>query len=411
MIHKAISKPIQKAILIVDDNPRNLQLLGKVLQENKYEIEFSTSGNAALEWIKNKKFDLILLDINMPGLNGFEVCGIIRSQPEMNNVPIIFLSASVDRESILKGFEIGAQDYITKPFDSRELLVRVKTHLKLKDSLERLEKFNKLLEEKVSERTRQLKDVNEMLEASNLKLLELDKAKAAFLNLISHEIRTPLNGMIGPLELLKGSEHAGILNLVNILDTSVKRLERFSLDALLITGIQTKRMLLKKEELHISNLINEVIIQEKEIIKAGDIKIERRTDLSPGVIMGNPELIKKCIVNIIKNSVRFSPPGGTILIEHYAGDKTITCKISDSGKGFLKGSDSHVYELFTTDISYKDNCIGLGLSIAKMIMEFHGGSINIGNNPAGGAFVKLIFKNEVEVSNNQESNTLVTTKV
>ena len=203
MTNQDIIQLFSPAILIVDDNPHNIQVLGKLLQENRYEIEFATNGEAALEWLNTRQFDLILLDINMPGMNGFEVCRKIRSNPDMNNVPVIFLSADTERESILKGFELGAQDYITKPFDSRELLVRVRTHLVLKDSLEKLEKLNRSLEEKVTERTHQLKEANVNLEALNLKLLDLDKAKSDFLNLISHEIRTPLNGIIGPLELLK----------------------------------------------------------------------------------------------------------------------------------------------------------------------------------------------------------------
>jgi two-component system sensor histidine kinase/response regulator len=388
------TKTIQSSILIVDDNPKNLQLLGKVLQEQNYAIEFSTSGKAALKWLKTRLFDLILLDINMPEMNGFELCGIIRSDPEMNNVPIIFLTASVDRESILKGFDLGAQDYITKPFDSRELLVRVRTQLVLKESLEKLEKFNKILEEKVLKRTQQLKETNDKLQASNLKLLDLDKAKSGFLNLISHEIRTPLNGIMGPLALLKGPQYSNISVLVNILDISVKRLERFSLDALLITGLNTKRFALKKEKLQLSSLVNTVIEEENEIFKPGNIQVKRLTDLSPGIITGDPDLVKKCIVNILHNAVRFSPKNGTIEIGHSTNNQTISCEIKDMGKGFKPGTDDHIFSLFTTDSEYKDNSIGLGLPVAKMIMEFHGGNIVLGNNPEGGAYVKLNFKND-----------------
>jgi DNA-binding response OmpR family regulator len=132
MTNPDLSKSVFHSILIVDDNPQNLQVLGKMLQEKQYEIEFAINGPTALDWIKSKAFDLVLLDINMPGMSGFEVCENIRANPELNNLPVIFLSANTDRESILKGFEFGVQDYISKPFDARELLVRVKTHLALK---------------------------------------------------------------------------------------------------------------------------------------------------------------------------------------------------------------------------------------------------------------------------------------
>jgi two-component system, sensor histidine kinase and response regulator len=136
-------------ILLVDDNPQNLQVLGKLLQEEKYKIEFALNGESALEWLSNKQFDLILLDLHMPGMNGFEVCKKIRSDKEMHELPIIFLSAESERESILKGFEVGAQDYVTKPFDNRELLARVKTQLDLKSKTEKLEKINEWLGKKI----------------------------------------------------------------------------------------------------------------------------------------------------------------------------------------------------------------------------------------------------------------------
>jgi two-component system, sensor histidine kinase and response regulator len=142
--------PQGPVILIVDDNPQNLQLLGNLLLEEKYEIEFAINGEATLDWLRNRQFDLILLDINMPGMNGFEVCKRIRSYKGMCEVPIIFLSAESERESILKGFEVGAQDFVIKPFDSRELLARVKTQLDLKSKTEKLEKINEWLSRKIN---------------------------------------------------------------------------------------------------------------------------------------------------------------------------------------------------------------------------------------------------------------------
>jgi two-component system, sensor histidine kinase and response regulator len=164
-------------ILLVDDNPQNLQVLGKLLQEEKYEIEFAVNGEATLEWLKNKKFDLILLDLNMPGMNGFEVCQRIHSDKKMYDVPIIFLSAESERESILKGFEVGAQDYVTKPFDSRELLARVKTQLDLKSKTEKLEKVNEWLGKKIDNWLKMSVERPVARETNDLsaKMLEFDK--------------------------------------------------------------------------------------------------------------------------------------------------------------------------------------------------------------------------------------------
>lgn len=120
------------SILIVDDEPKNIQLLGSLLKEKKYEVEFATSGEETIEWIYSKPFDLVLLDIMMPGLDGYDVCAKIKSDITKKHIPIIFLTAKTESEDIVKGFEAGGSDYITKPFKTPELLARVKMHAEMK---------------------------------------------------------------------------------------------------------------------------------------------------------------------------------------------------------------------------------------------------------------------------------------
>jgi len=382
------------SILIVDDNPENLQVLGKFLQENNYLIEFAINGETALTWLSKKKFDLILLDINMPGINGFDVCRKIRSDPAMKNVPVIFLSAESERESILKGFEIGAQDYVTKPFDSRELLVRVKTHLSLKESIEKLESLNKSLDEIVIDRIDQLIRANEKLETLNKKLIDLDEIKSDFLNLISHELRTPLNGINGIVELLKlPVESHELLELIENLDSSVKRLERFSLDALLFTRLKTNQFEINSENINLVTIIDEVLSEEKEIISSKKIRITKSEKINSSSIKGNTTLIKKCIANIIDNALRFSPNEGFIIINIYFEGKALIFEVRDHGPGFSKNILDRMGDLFLKGEDCKDKCTGIGLTISKMIMEFHDGKISISNNPDKGASVKLLFAN------------------
>jgi two-component system sensor histidine kinase/response regulator len=186
--------PHDPVILLVDDNPKNLQVLGKLLLKEKYEIEFAVNGEATLEWLKIKKFDLILLDLNMPGMNGFEVCKIIRTDNEMCDIPVIFLSAESERESILKGFEVGAQDYVTKPFDSRELLARVKTQLDLKSKTERLEKINEWLGKKIDNWLKMSLAKPESGKTNDLsdKLIEFDNNQSLVLKNICLELSTSI---------------------------------------------------------------------------------------------------------------------------------------------------------------------------------------------------------------------------
>jgi two-component system, sensor histidine kinase and response regulator len=224
------SHPPGPVILLVDDNPQNLQVLGKLLQEEKYEIEFAVNGEATFEWLKNKQFDLILLDLNMPGMNGFEVCKRIRSDNEMNEVPIIFLSAESERDSILKGFEVGAQDYVTKPFDSRELLARVKTQLDLKSKTEKLEKINEWLGKKIDTWLKVSIDRPRGIETSDLnaKLIEFDKNQSFVLKNICLELSTSIK----EIEKLIGKSYdsdakSQIKEIVKQLADSVAKLEKF----------------------------------------------------------------------------------------------------------------------------------------------------------------------------------------
>jgi two-component system, sensor histidine kinase and response regulator len=379
-------------ILIVDDNPNNLQVLGKLLKERKYEVEFAIDGQSALEWIREKKFDLILLDINMPGMSGFEVCTQIRSKYEPEKLPIIFLSSENDKESILKGFEVGGQDYLTKPFDSKELIVRVNTHLTLKNSLERLENLNQLLEEKITERTHQLVEANDKLNAANHKLIDLDIAKMEFLSLISHEIRTPLNGIVGPLQLIKQSPDINTISeMVEILDSSVSRLEKFSSNALLLTKLRTMPPL-SVRIIKPYSIISEVIGEKKDDLNKKNIEIE--TILDPGLtIIGNKNLIKICFAYIIDNSVRYSPDRAVIEIKCNRLQDLTVCEIRDHGPGFSEKVIARQFELFVIDRNLADNQVGLDLPIVKMIMDFHGGNIKITNHTDGGAVVKLEFVN------------------
>jgi two-component system, sensor histidine kinase and response regulator len=381
-------------ILIVDDNPQNLQVLGKQLQEQNYEIEFAIDGKAAIEWIENKRFDLILLDINMPGISGYEVCQQIRTKKDYEKIPIIFLSAETERESILKGFDLGAQDYITKPFNSRELIARVRTHLILKQSLEKLENLNKTLEQKVQERTQQLRELNTQLEATNIKLRNLDRTKSDFLNIISHEIRTPLNGIVGPLELLKAPVYANeIGDLVEMLDISVRRLERFSLDALLLTRLKTMPKEFKKQKIILPKLIREILNEYKKIAEEKNIKTYTEFSKECNNITGETELLKKAISIILENSYHVSPIDSTVNIKTYPKDHYVICEINDQGPGFSSNVKITLDDFFTIGDNYTDNRRGIGLPIAKMIMDLHGGDIIPGDQTSGGSSLKLAFAN------------------
>ena len=392
MTNQEISQSSEPSILIVDDNSQNLQVLGKILQENNYEIEFAINGEAALVWLKKRKFDLILLDINMPVMDGFEVCRKVRSNPELNNVPVIFLSAESEKESILKGFELGAQDYITKPFDSRELLTRVRTHLALKNSLEKLDNQNQILDEKVKERTFELYEAYKKLEIANEELQSLDLAKTEFLQIISHEINTPLNGIIGFTGILKESlKNSEFSDALSYLDISAKRLSRFSRVALLITQLNTKSRSHTWEDVPVAELEEFVTKKLKDKLQPRGILLSFRKDSNLS-IFGERELLQICFESILGNAVRYSFDEGLIIVNCYLRNGATVCEFVDEGKGFNKEALKNIFKLFKPGEKHIDQNIGLDLALVKLIMDTHQGTILIKNNETKGATVQLNFR-------------------
>ncbi len=222
-----------KEILVVDDNPTSLQYLVHMLKNAGYLVRPAPNGTYALRSVEAKKPDLILLDVKMPDINGYEVCQRLKSDEKSQDIPVIFISGLGETTQRVQGFNAGGVDYITKPFETEEVLARVKTHLRLRELSEKLEqKINEL-----SESNNQLKIAKELAEGSN-------RAKSRFLSNMSHELRTPLNAILGYAQIFKRdttlNEHqkAGI----EIIKNSGDRLLSLISDILEISKIEDQKV-------------------------------------------------------------------------------------------------------------------------------------------------------------------------
>lgn len=370
------------SILIVDDTPKNLQVLGNTLKLENYKVEFAINGFQALEWIEKKEFDLILLDVMMPEMDGYEVCEKIRTDDKNKNLPIIFLTAKTDSESIVRGFEIGAQDYITKPFNTAELLVRVKTQLELKNSRKKLESLNEWLDGEVKNRTVELEKTNTDLELANNQLLGLDKAKTDFLTIISNEIRTPLNGIMGTLHILKDKiDSIEMANLLNVLDTSVVRLEKFSSYALLITSIRTQQHKLNSESVNAAELIDFALLDLSNMIKENKVQISNNIPDNTFIDVDNKLLIKS-LSGIFETLIRHISNNNNALINinYKIEDSQNTIEIIGQNPPFTPDQLKSEFNDFAID----KNGFGIEFNLANLIVLAHGAKIelqNIDNQP------------------------------
>lgn len=372
-------------ILVVDDNVKNIQVLANVLSEKDYDVEYALNGPDALQLVASENFDLILLDIMMPEMDGFEVCRSIKKDENKREIPIIFLTAKTDTESIQKAFKTGGVDYVSKPFNIDELLARVETHVELKVSKDKLKKVNVWLEEKVLERTAELK-------IANSKLLELDNAKTQFLKIISHEIRTPLNGIIGGLSLIKeyGLTEESI-EFIDMLDISAKRLEAFSYKALDISNLNIRgKETISLEKANITQIISQVIADLESTWKSKEINISQIKNTDSVIINVDLKYFYKCIYNIIHNAIKFSPVNGLVLASVSNFDNKLVIEIKDEGVGFNEGFAINDIKPFDTK-NHVDSNPGLGLFLSNQIIKTHGGTIENGNNKDKGAFVKIFM--------------------
>lgn len=350
-------------VLMVDDLPVNLEILAAAM--TKYRLLIARNGDRALRIMHGKiKPDLILLDVEMPGMNGYEICRKIRSDQDFDNIPVIFITAKNDRNSIIKGFEVGGQDYVTKPFDPKELIARVNTHLELKRSRERLAELNELLEKKVVERTKDLRATLEKLELTNN---ELD----TFVYRASHDLRGPTASLLGLVYLGKEFPVDEVPDILDKIELITRNLNKV-LDKLTLRHLITKSDIHNKP-INIHEIVNVILSSlrtpptQYEIILPPEI---------PG-FLGDAESVKIIFENLIENALIFAEPMRvTIAINVELVGSTVCITVRDNGPGIEDGIKEKVFDLFYRG-SLKSRGNGLGLYLVRKVAEKMGGHVQL----------------------------------
>ena len=312
-------------IMVVDDNPANLKLLEDVLFKHGYDIRSFPRGRLALAAAEQEPPDLILLDINMPEMNGYEVCERLKSNARLSRTPVIFLSALNETDDKVHGFRSGGADYISKPFQLEEVQARVGTHLKLHKLQQALKLQNEYLEETVAARTRELAEANE-------RLTILDRSKNDFLNLISHEFRTPLNGLLGVSEIvleempstaenneLREAYEQSRLRMLSILD-----------DALLLTQIDVRGEQFQFAPVSLSGALSRAVESTTEFANSRRVALSTPS-MNLGFVLGVEELLVRALHALLKTAVKFSEEGGTVLVEHQDIPDSVRVSIESHG--------------------------------------------------------------------------------
>jgi DNA-binding response OmpR family regulator len=373
-------------IMIVDDTPSNLVLLEDMLGSKGYVVRSFPSGELALESVVHQPPDLILLDINMPALNGYEVCERLKMDTELSAIPVIFLSALDQTEDKVKAFRSGGVDYISKPFQFEEVYARVETHLKLHNLQRALKFHNRDLEETVASRTRELAK-------AHAQLTKLDQAKDDFLKVISHEFRTPLNGLFGVGEILFDELSAFPENhdLRNLFERSRQRIMSLLDDALLLTQIDLEAMQFRSTSVSLSSALNRAIEKASEFASSRSVRIKPPpADL--GLISGDEDLLAVALHALLETAVKFSAHGETVRFAHEDMAGQIELTIESRGKTIPSSLTAKFFDVFSiSEAITPGGDLGLGPPMACRILSLFGSVVTVANRNPPGIELTVVF--------------------
>lgn len=381
MIHmKPEHSPQQSVILVVDDNPRNLQVISTMLTANGFKVIVASSGQSALKSLEIREPDLVLLDIMMPDMNGYEVCGLIKANQRWKDIPVVFLTAKAELSDIIQGFRLGAVDYITKPFRIDEVLVRIKNHLDLRHTKIQLEQQNSLLQSLNQE----LEVSRKTIQEDALKLKLMNEEKDRLFSIIAHDLRGPIRSFVSLAELFLDDETAMepvmIRELANGMHQSALSLHELLENLLNWSLMQQEKAIVNEEELDMKLLFQRAVNLNQERIAAKEIMVFNQ--LEPQCrTKADENMVSTIIRNLISNAVKFTPRGGKVFITSSQSDNNLMkFTVQDTGIGM---SPELMSKLFDYD---KKVCrpgtegepsSGLGLMIIREFVHRNGGELSV----------------------------------
>ncbi|MEK8016355.1 MAG: response regulator [Candidatus Parabeggiatoa sp.] len=386
-----------ETILIIDDMPFEVKLLSIFLNKMGFKVLAAYNGQKGIQAAELAQPDLILLDVVMPGIDGFEVCEKLKNHPKTQDIPIIFMTArSTEILDKIKGFELGAADYIAKPFEHQDVLARINTHLKLHHLQQQLRLQNQQLQEEVNRRKQAEKSLQEernglvertvYLSEANAKLAHIARLKDEFLANMSHELRTPLNAILGISEALQ-EEIYGTLNdlqrkSMRTLEDSGRHLLALINDILDLSKIEAEKLTLQIGTVSVNQICQASLRMTKEVAYKKQIRVSTTIDYTLETMQADERRLKQILVNLLSNAIKFTPAGGSVKLEVTgdAEDGVVEFSVRDTGIGIAKEQIKDIFEPFMQldgSLNRMQEGTGLGLSLVYRLTEMHGGSISI----------------------------------
>ncbi len=358
-------------ILIVDDAPENIISLKKVLEKNNFEVDTATSGEEALKKVLKNSYVLIILDVQMPEMDGFEVAEAISGFSKAKETAIIFLSAaSADVKLITKGYSSGALDYITKPVDMNILLLKVKTFYRIYEQSRALNQMQTKLLEEIEFRK------------------EAERKKDEFISIASHELKTPMTSVKGYIQLLERSLDKGDIETVrdrlHKVQNHIEKLNILIADLLDISKIESGKLKFNKKEFSFDELVGHIL----EVLQQThpEVKLLHQGQVG-AVAFGDEMRLEQVIINFITNAIKYAPDSTEVHITTELRNDEVYFSVRDFGIGMDRKHQSKIFDKFyrVEETSERFQGLGIGLYICREIIERHQGTIGVHSTPGEGS--------------------------
>jgi two-component system sensor histidine kinase/response regulator len=359
-------------LLLVDDNPMNLGVLSEILRAEGYRVRIALTGRKALEAVRLQQPDLVLMDITMPEMDGYEACAALKAAPALAGIPVVFLSAHDDPVDKVRAFAVGGADYVQKPFHAKEVLARVAHHLRIANLQATLEIRNRELQE------------------SNAKLAELDRVKSKFAAMLVHDLRNPLTavgGFLDMLELLPPAEQLAALPAKH--QRCHEQLDRclaFLEDLLLVYRADAKGLEFHPQPIELPSFLQRLVESHRGLALKARIALELEVSAALPPFLGDSIQLGRMLDNLLSNALKFTDPEGRILLQVDQapgkgvdeGRSWIRLRVSDSGRGIPAEQLPFVFDPYHQALA-RDSArgSGLGLSIVARIVAAHHGRVTV----------------------------------
>ncbi len=351
------------SILLVDDNTNNLGVLYRYLDDEGFTVLVSQDGERALRLARDQRPDLILLDIMLPGMDGFQTCRELKADAITADIPVIFISALTDLQDKVRGFEAGGVDYVTKPFQQEEVLARINAHVTIKRQREELDRLN--------------------------------ATKDRLFSVIGHDLRGPFMGLLGALELLRDAsddmdaqtKHELITNLYESAERTYRLLENL---------LEWSRSQQRAIELHRRPIdLRELVVETIQLFQAaaGQKEVSVTTDVPDGLaVFADRDMIGTVMRNLVNNAVKFTKPGGSVTISARERASVVEIDVHDTGIGIDEEARDALFDLsraVTRTGTGGERGSGLGLLLAHDYVIRNGGTISVESAPGEGTCFRL----------------------